>query len=464
MTEFLKYCLLFLLAAVLPAQTYTTLTSFSYAHGSDPIGGLVQGFDGNLYGTANQGGSAGGGTAYQVTLSGTLTVVYNFSRSGPNDPLATLVQGADGKLYGTTYQGVGTGCGGFGCGTVFSVTPGGVFTALHNFSYAEGARPLSLVQAVNGNLYGVTRQGGMSSSCPVGCGTIFKITPSGSLTIVHNFAQADGDSPIGALVQAFNGDLLGVTNYGGAGSHFGTIFQLGAGGALQTLYSLSSAQQSYPAAGFVQASDGNFYGTTGGCSAGTCGTVFKITPDGALTTLYVFPSSNGASPNSALVEATDGNLYGTTLNGGGSGFGCSIPAGCGTIFKITPAGDLTTLYSFNTAVYPGQMIQATDGNLYGVTSGGGADNLGSIFRLSISLGPFVKTVPVAGNVGATVHILGTNLTTPVSVTFNGVPAVVLAASPSQIIAAVPAGATTGRIAVTTPTGTLLSNTVFQVRP
>jgi len=460
MKHFLKFCVLLLLAVASPAQTYTTLASCVYATGSDPIGGLVQGFDGNLYGTAFQGGNVDSGTVYKVTLDGTFTVVYYFSTPGPNRPLATLVQGTDGKLYGTTYQGIGTGCGGYGCGTVFSVAPGGVFNVLHNLSDAEGEVPLSLVQAARGDLYGVARQGGTSSSCQFGCGTIFKITPSGALTIVHNFDQADGDSPIGALVQGFNGELLGVTNYGGAGSNFGTIFQLGAGGALQTLNSFGSARQSYPAAGLVQASDGHYYGTTEGCGAGSCGTVFKITPGGTLTTIYAFQSSNGANPNSALVEATDGNLYGTTLNGGASG--CWFN-GCGTIFKITPSGVLTTLYSFNTAVYPTQMIQATDGNLYGVTSGGGTDNLGSIFRLSIGLGPFVKTVPVAGGVGATVHILGTNLTTPVSVTFNGVPAAVIAASPSQIIATVPAGATTGKVAVTTATGTLLSNTVFQVR-
>ena len=215
-----------------------------------------------------------------------------------------------------------------------------------------------------------------------------------------------------------------------------------------------------PSGGLIQATDGNFYGTTysggannGNCTSGTCGTVFKITPEGTLTTLHTFDYTDGANPEAGLVQATDGNLYGSTN---------------GTVFKITTTGTLTTLHS---GVSPNALVQDTNGTFYGTTINGGKSiyhfcggTCGTIFSLSVGLGPFVETEPASGSVGAAVNILGTNLTGATSVTFNGTAANFIVASSSEITTTVPAGATTGAVKVVTPSGTLSSNVSFQAVP
>ncbi len=245
---------------------------------------------------------------------------------------------------------------------------------------------------------------------------------------------------------------------------------------LTTLYSFCSqtnCTDGNEPRGLVQAADGNFYGTTafGGayynnyCSADPgCGTVFEITPAGVLTTLYSFCSQpncpDGGHPV-GLVQATDGNFYGATEWGGANGHG--------TVFEITPSGTLTTLYSFcaqancaDGANPEGRLMQATNGNLYGTTYYGGANVDGTVFSLSVGLGPFVETLPTSGNVGATVIILGNKLTDATSVTFNGTAATFTVVSSSEITTTVPTGATTGTVEVTIPSGTLSSNIAFQV--
>jgi uncharacterized repeat protein (TIGR03803 family) len=223
-----------------------------------------------------------------------------------------------------------------------------------------------------------------------------------------------------------------------------------------------------PSAGLVQATNGDFYGTTaGGGACSTCGTVFKITPSGTLTTLYSFCSQSGCmdgeSPFAGLVEGTDGDFYGTTQEGGAAGYG--------TIFKITPSGTLTSLYSF--CVQPGcpdgaspsaALVQGTDGNFYGTTAHGGSSTAGTVFSLSMGLGPFVKTQTTSGGVGAVVKILGTGLTGATRVTFNGVVAAFEVVSSSLIATTVPAGAASGTVQVVTPAGTVSSNVPFRVLP
>jgi uncharacterized repeat protein (TIGR03803 family) len=207
-----------------------------------------------------------------------------------------------------------------------------------------------LVQAANGELYGTTGQGGTN-----GDGTIFKIAPSGTLTTLYSFCQsgcAGAPFPFGPI-QATNGDFYGTTENGGANGQ-GTVFKITPGGTLSTLYSFCSQGGSNctdganPFAGLVQASNGDLYGTTyyGGANFGGAGTVFKIAPSGALTTLYSFCAqsncTDGGSPLAGLVQATNGDLYGTTFYGGV----VNTSGGYGTIFKITPGGTLTTLHSF----------------------------------------------------------------------------------------------------------------------
>ena len=234
-----------------------------------------------------------------------------------------------------------------------------------------------------------------------------------------------------------------------------------------TLQSFDLTHGADPYAGLVQATDGNLYGTTVGGGAKNYGTVFRIAPSGTLATLYSFCSksgcTDGGSPYSGLVQATDGNFYGTTLRGGARGVG--------TVFKITPSGTLTTLYSFCSKIgctdgeYPeAALVQDTNGTFYGTTRTGGAHNYGTVFSLSVGRGPFVETQPTSGKVGAAVKILGTNLTGATSVTFNGTAAVFKVVSSSEITTTVPAGATTGKVKVVTPHGTLFSNVPFRVLP
>ncbi len=462
------------------AQTLTTLHSFDGTDGTGTVAVLVQGTDGNLYGTTSAAGANGYGTVFKITPSGTLTTLYSFcSKAGCTDggnPKGVLVQASNGPFYGTTFTG-----GAFGYGTLFKITPSGTLTTLHSFDGTDGVYPQAgLIQAANGDFYGTTCGDWCfnSSNTPSVPGTVFKITPSGTLTTLHTFCSlsgcADGFFPVAGLVQATNGDLYGTTIYGGdtyMGPCYpgcGTAYKITPSGTLTTLYnfcSLSGCTDGYyPVAGLVQGANGDFYGTTSGGGAIGEGIVFKITPGGTLTTLYTFCSqsdcTDGTTPDAGLVQGTDGNFYGATNQGGGVN-------NAGTLFKITPSGALTTLIIFDDTdgrgPYAG-LTQATNGNFYGTTTLGGTNNLGTVFSLSVGLGPFVETQPTSGKVGAAVKILGTNLTGATSVTFNGTSATFTVVSKSEITTTVPTGATTGTVEVTTPRGTLKSNTKFYVTP
>ncbi len=498
------------------AQTFTTLYSFcaqsGCSDGDSPSTPLMQATDGNLYGGTLGGGEVntylpcydnGCGTLFNITTSGTLTTLVEFNSFDGFGPSA-LVQGTDGNFYGTTGSGGGNSfCNGIGCGTVFKFSPNGALTTLYIFcsqsNCADGAQPFgTLVQGTDGNFYGTTDIGGAYSTCQSFCGggTVFKITPSGTLTTLYSFcAQSgcpDGAGPAGALIQATDGNLYGTTVQGGANSSGcsgcgGTIFKMTPSGTLTSLYSFSCSNTgtqiicpdgAAPETGLIQATDGNFYGTTldGGANSSGCsgcgGTIFKITPTGALTTLYSFCAQSdcgdGSNPHAGLVQATDGNFYGTTWIGGAYST-CADGCGPGTVFEITPSGTLTTLHSFSgpDGTVPGAgVVQDTDGNLYGTTSGGGVNFTvangggGTVFSLDVSLGPFVKTLPTSGPALGAVMILGTDLTGATSVSFNGTAATFTVVSASLITTTVPLGATTGPVTVVTPSGTLTSNVPF----
>jgi uncharacterized repeat protein (TIGR03803 family) len=445
------------------AQTFTSLLSFDNTNGSGPGGTLVQGIDGNLYGTTGGGGAYGDGTVFKVTRAGQLTTVYSFcaqTNCTDGSPyLAGLVLATDGNLYGTTYLG-----GANNAGTVFKITPGGTLTTLYSFcsqtSCTDGADPFAgLIQGTDGSFYGTTEYGGA-------CGTVFRITPAGALTMLYSFSGTDGQSPTGTLVQASDGNFYGTTA-GGSGAcpeNAGTVFKITPAGELTTLYSFDGNDGALPIGGLVQA-DGYLYGTTSELDSGLLtGTVFKISPAGRLTTLVSFNRPRAAWPWAGLVLATDGNLYGTTSGGGAYGGG--------TIFKITPSGASTPLYNFcaQTGCTDGAgpvagLVQATDGNLYGTTAGGGAYGYGTVFTLSMGLGPFVETLPTSGKVGRAVVILGNNLTGSTSVTFNGTPATfTVVPTGTAIKTTVPSDASTGPVQVVTPSGTLTSNANFWVKP
>lgn len=388
-------CMILLLCAATAiysrAQVLTLLHSFTGNDGTFPRSGLVQAGDGNFYGTTHGDAEYNYGTVFKITLGGTLTTLHIFcSQHHCGDggyPEAGLILASDGNFYGTTYYG-----GANGNGTVFKMTSGGTLTTLHSFcslaSCADGAGPLAvLVQDADGSLYGTTAAGGAS-----GYGTVFKITLGGTLTTLYSFCSqsncADGRSPFAGLVRASDGNFYGTT-HGTAGYDYGTVFKITPSGTLTTLYTFCSQHEctdgAYPAAGIIQASDSDFYGTTAGGGASNEGTIFKITPSGTLNTLYSFCAqshcSDGIQPYAGLIEARDGNFYGTTAVGGHSDDG--------TLFKITPGGTLTTLLSFDSVdgAQPfASLLQGADGSLYGTTYIGGAGGYGggTVFRLALA--------------------------------------------------------------------------------
>jgi uncharacterized repeat protein (TIGR03803 family) len=480
----MRCCLLLISVATATgtrAQTFNTLVQFTYANGADPFAGLVQGPDGNLYGTTAYGGTCtlydlGCGTVFKMSPSGVLRTLHYFVGPDGAFPFGQLVLATDGNFYGTTVGGGANCAASGGCGTVFKITPSGSLTTLYSFcsqpNCVDGDQPYGgLIQAPNGNLYGTTTLGGASAS-----GTVFQITGAGNLTTLASFPGPPGGfSPAGNLVQGANGTFYGTTTVGGVncgGSGCGTVFSVTLG-KLETVYSFCDKPDctdgELPSAGLILAADGNFYGTTslGGenntdCAAG-CGTVFKITPKGVLTTLHTFIESDGFDPSTALVQANDENFYGTTVEGG---YDVHCPGGCGTIFQMMSSGALTTLYTIPTfsdgTDLRGQLLQDTNGTFFGTTYVGGSDGAGTVFSLDTGLSPFVAFVQAVGRVGQTCDIMGQGFTGTTSVVLNGSPASFTVVSDTFIKATVPPGATSGYVTVSTPTGVLTSNVVFRV--
>ena len=463
--------------------TFTNLMDFNNTDGADPYYVyLVQGTDGQLYGTAGNGGGKGVGTAYKITTDGGLTQLYSFcvqtACADGELPYAGLVMAANGNFYGTTT--CTNNCSAGYSGTIFEITPSGSYSVLHTFAGTDGSGPYTnMVLGSDGNLYGTTLYGGNLSLCEgLGCGTVFKITPSGKFTSLYSFAgAADGGWPIGKLFQGSNGSFLGTTI--GANGSAGTVFQITPTGKLTTLYNFcalaSCTDGDAPYGGVIQTSTGAIYGTTAGGGNGfSAGTIFKLVGK-KLTTLYDFCSqpgcTDGSTPYAGLIQASDGNFYGTTLSGGADNGGAN---NAGTVFELTSGGTFNSLYAFcsqpgcadGIGPYGGGLLQATDGSFYGTTFQGGDVNYsyGTIFSISVGLGPFVQTTTSAGKVAAKVTILGTNLTGATAVSFNGTAATLNTVTSSEIITTVPSGATTGKITVTTPSRTLSTNVAFKVIP
>jgi len=437
-------------------RTFRTLVNFNGQNGSTPfMESLVQGTDGNLYGTTENGGANGFGSVFKMTPLGTLTTLYSFSNTtdGAYPTGGLILDNAGEFFFGTTSQG-----GANGLGTVFKITARGTLTTLHSFNGTDGAFPPSpCVEGSDLNFYGTTSQGGANN-----LGTVYQMTLDGVLTTLHSFNGTDGANPGAALTPQTGPDLTfyGTTVNGGTNG-LGTIFQITSGGALMTLHSFNGTDGANPGAALTPQTNPSliFYGTTANGGTDNLGTVFKITPDGVLTTLKSFIRTNGANPQAALqLQPNPGrNLYGTTANGGANSLG--------TIFKITPAGELTLLHNFDGtdgSNPEGGLVLRTSGVFFGVTSAGGSDGLGTAFSLSIGLGAFVEPLPTFGAVGASVIILGTQLTGATSVTFNGVAASFQVVSASEITTTVPTGATTGPVVVVTPNATLTSNVNFVV--
>jgi uncharacterized repeat protein (TIGR03803 family) len=352
-------------------SNFTLLHSFAggSSDGADAYHTLIQGSDGDFYGTTLAGGSSNAGTIYKITPSGTESVFYSFA----NTPYSGLVQGSDGNIYGTTAGG-GTN----GRGTVFKITPSGTETVLFSFPAGSSDPYCGLIEGSDGNFYGTTGAGGNNDD-----GTVFKITPSGSETVLHAFPKtgSDGQTPYAGVIQGSDGNIYGTTYFGGAHG-FGTVFKVTPGGTETVLYSFAGGSDGeHPYASVVQGSDGNFYGTTYQGGSSGYGTVFKITPSGTETVLYTFAggSSDGANPEGGVIQGSDGNLYGNTLQGGASGDGI--------VFKLTLSGTETILHAFagssDGANPEATLVQGSDGNLYGSTAAGGTKGDGTFFKVAL---------------------------------------------------------------------------------
>ena len=317
----------------------TTLVVFrGVSNGAYPVGPLVQGSDGNFYGATSGGGNAvsgtnSGGTVFQMTPDGILTTLYSFAGgSDGNGPYGALVQGADGNFYGTaTYR-------------VFKMTPDGTLTTLHSFypPSSDGGSPSGgLAQGTDGNFYGTTVAGGAN-----GAGTFFKITPDGTLTTLASLSfpgWTGAGIGVSTLLLGSDGNFYGSTQAGGTYTNenthgFGTLFRVTTNGTLTILASFSRTNGAVPThPALVQGSDGNFYGTTssGGVYSNSSypqgfGTVFQVTADGVITALISFNGTNGIRPSTGLILASDGNFYGATFTGG--------PSGGGTFFRLSVPG------------------------------------------------------------------------------------------------------------------------------
>jgi uncharacterized repeat protein (TIGR03803 family) len=451
-------CLLFAAAIASPAQTFTTLAYFTDGSSVLSLSSLIQARDGNLYGTSGNGGTNGYGSVFKITPSGTLTTVYSFCTqttcADGSYPYGALALGINGDLYGTTQFG-----GTDGLGTVFRVTSGGTLTVLHSFGGADGSGPeAGLVLGADGNFYGTTSSGGANNSCPGGdCGTLFKMSPSGSLTTLHSFDGTDGFGPLAPLVQGTDGSLYGTTVYGGAGNcdgeTCGTVFKITTSSEFTSLHSFQFTDGGLPTAPLVQAANGAFYGTTyeggdvGRACSGGCGTIFKISSGGTFATVHKFHFSDGSIIYAGLVQATDQNLYGESIEGS-------------EIFSVTARGQLTVEYSGVSG--SAALLQGTGGKFYG-TSESDYYPYGQVFSFDIGLGPFITFVIPTGKVGQAAQILSQGLTGTTSVTFKGVQATSFkVVSDTYMTAVVPSGATTGPVVVTTPSGTLTSNVNFRI--
>jgi len=409
-----------------PAQDFTVLHYFDGANGSNPQSPPVLAGDGNVYGAAGRGGANSAGLIYKLTPQGELSTLYTFcsvaSCTDGQFPSFGPIPGKDGNLYGTTSNG-----GANNLGEVYKLTPGGTLTVLYSFcalaNCADGWDPISLVGDGKGGFYGTTGQAGAHNN-----GTIFHLTSQGKLTTLYNFCSqkncADGTGNFvgSAPIIGADGNIYGLTANGGNDDPLtcyaqgcGTVFEITPQGQFSTLHTFCNVAGCTDGAlpvWMIQGSDGNFYGTTssGGIRSTPGGTVFKFTPGGTLTTLYSFCAAkacgSGYAPHD-LIQGTGGTLYGTTTFGGNEDQQCQN-IGCGTIFSLTPPGAFESLHSFefSEGYAPSGVVQSSSNTLEGTTSSGGTGSFGSIFSLTTETESFSRTMPAAGT---DVDIRETNL-------------------------------------------------------
>ena len=383
--------LCFLAVHAVPARAQNvslqTVSSFGPApDGTAPAAAMVQANDGNFYGTTPTGGANGNGTIYQYNpFTGAYAILHDFTALAVSlntnadgaGPRAPLIQGQDGSLYGTASYG-----GAADDGTVFRITTAGVFTTLHSFNGADGSGPKgALFQTSDGTFYGTTNAGDGTAIY----GTVFKMTAAGTVTTLHNFTLgSDGGNPAAGLIQGMDGNLYGTASAGGD-SGYGALFRITTAGTFTPLHSFNNTDGADPEAPLCAGADGFLYGTTQQGGASSNGTVFKINQGTAFTLLHEFTggqpeSTDGSNPFSGLVQGPDSTFYGTTYAGGSADQH-------GTLYGITSAGVLQTLYRFtggNDGSNPNAALTLDRrGDFFGVTSTNGIGGGGTIFLLNI---------------------------------------------------------------------------------
>ena len=451
---------IFSLALSAQAQTVDFFAVFNGGNGWGPST-VIQATDGNFYGTTSS-GAFGFGNVFRVTPAGEITSIYSFC-SQPNCadgavPKTAPVLGSDGNLYGVTYAGGSDLGNASGWGTLYRLTLDGQITILHTFCTSpciDGANPIGITLASDGNFYGTTSEGGEFT-----WGTLFKISPTGEFTLLHAFCSlancTDGRQPFSPPIQSSNGSFYGTACCGGSLQEAGVLYEMTLAGQYSVLHDfpcndffcpLGSVPES-----IVQDANGNLFGVDGPDNNGAA--ILEITAAHQYIVLHKFPPVGAESyAPTRLTLANDGNFYDCT-----SGID-----GYATLFEMTPEGAYTTLFTGEDGYSPyGPLFQGTDGNLYGPAGNFNTGNHGVIYRLSNGLSPLVETVPVAGPVGQSVIILGSNLTGSTSVTFNDVKATFTVESDTYIKATVPPGASTGMVSVVTSSGRLNSNPQFVV--
>jgi uncharacterized repeat protein (TIGR03803 family) len=356
-------------------STFSVLYTFTGGDdGANPLAGLIADKQGNLYGTAEQGGTDNVGTVFELGPNGIQSVLLTFDNANGRHPLyGNLIADKAGNFYGTTYSG------GNNYGSAYKLAPDETETVLYNFAGGSDGRypTYGLIEDKHGNLYGTTYEGGANKD-----GEVFEVTPDGNETVLYSFCSAtnctDGTGPYSQLVIDKSGNLFGTTINGGA-ADWGTLFKLTPDGTETVLHSFTggTADGCYPFAGVIVDKSGNFYGTTDECGPGADGTVFKIAPDGTETLLYGFSGGNdGMSSKAALVQDKDGNLYGTTTLGGSSNDGI--------VFEVAPNGTETILHTFtggSDGANPYAALHLKGNWLYGTASDGGVDGYGTVFKV-----------------------------------------------------------------------------------
>ena len=470
-------------------DVYSFCSETACADGEYPFGGLTLGFDGNFYGTTQGGGSHGVGSVFKITPTGTLTTLWNFANGTDESvPVYTTVLGKDNNMYGVS---VGQYVGQYGA--FFEVSSAGAFKALRDFNYTNGADPNLPIQGTDGNFYGTNRLGG-DPTCK--CGVIYKATPAGAVTVLHTFKgyPSDGYLPEGLLVQGNDGNFYGTTYQGGAHNQ-GSVFKITPTGTYTLLHSFyygggTSFDPVNPEAGLTLGTDGNFYGVGSGGGTKAHGAIFKITPAGTETVLYNFCSviycTDGFSPATPLVLHTDGKFYGNT-NGNSLG---------GSVFYRLNVGFKPLVDLVNWTAKVGQTVEILGQGFTGTktVSLGGVNapfkNVSDTYMTatvppgaltgSVTVTTFTTSMasirkflvipqitsftPTSAIVGASVVITGLSLTQTSKLTIGGKPAAFTINSDTKITAVVPAGAKTGKIAITTQGGTATSSATFFVVP